>query len=57
MITAVMECARTAAQHNVPVIADGGIRYSGDITKSIAVGANSVMIGNLFAGTDESRAS
>jgi IMP dehydrogenase len=54
MITAVIECARAAARHNVPVIADGGIRFSGDITKSIAVGASSVMIGNLFAGTDES---
>jgi IMP dehydrogenase len=54
MITAVMECSRAAAPHNVPVIADGGIRFSGDITKAIAVGASSVMIGNLFAGTDES---
>src|SRR5687767_13161835 len=54
MITAVMECSRTAAAHNVPVIADGGIRFSGDITKAIAVGASSVMVGNLFAGTDES---
>ena len=54
MITAIMECARTAATHNVPVIADGGIRFSGDITKAIAVGASSAMIGNLFAGTDES---
>src|SRR6266540_3238210 len=54
MITAVMECARAAAQHDVPVIADGGIRFSGDITKAIAVGASTTMIGNLFAGTDES---
>ena len=54
MITAVAQCARTAARRNVPVIADGGIRYSGDITKAIAVGASSVMIGSLFAGTDES---
>ena len=54
MITAIMECSRTAAAHNIPVIADGGIRFSGDITKAIAVGASSVMIGNLFAGTDES---
>jgi IMP dehydrogenase len=54
MITAVMECARAAAPHGVPVIADGGIRFSGDITKAIAVGASSTMIGNLFAGTDES---
>jgi IMP dehydrogenase len=54
MITAVMECARAAAPHDLPIIADGGIRYSGDITKAIAVGASSTMIGNLFAGTDES---
>src|SRR6266481_10141747 len=54
MITAVMDCARAAARHDVPVIADGGIRFSGDVTKAIAVGASSTMIGNLFAGTDES---
>ena len=54
MITAIAECARAAAPHKVPVIADGGIRYSGDITKAMAVGASAVMIGNLFAGTDES---
>ena len=54
MITAIMECARAAAAHDVPVIADGGIRFSGDITKAIAVGASTAMIGNLFAGTDES---
>ena len=54
MITAVAECARAAAPHKVPVIADGGIRYSGDITKALAVGASCVMIGSLFAGTDES---
>src|SRR5689334_7234062 len=54
MITAVADCARAAAPHKVPVIADGGIRYSGDITKAMAVGASSVMIGSLFAGTDES---
>jgi IMP dehydrogenase len=54
MITAIMECARAAAHHKIPVIADGGIRFSGDITKAIAVGASSVMVGNLFAGTDES---
>jgi IMP dehydrogenase len=54
MVTAIAECARAAARRNVPIIADGGIRYSGDITKAIAVGASSVMIGSLFAGTDES---
>ena len=54
MITAVAECARAAAPHNIPIIADGGIRYSGDITKAIAVGASAIMIGSLFAGTDES---
>ena len=54
MITAIMECARAAAAHGIPVIADGGIRFSGDITKAIAVGASTTMIGNLFAGTDES---
>jgi IMP dehydrogenase len=54
MISAVMECARAAAAHDVPIIADGGIRFSGDITKAIAVGASTAMIGNLFAGTDES---
>jgi len=54
MITAVMECARAAAVRDVPVIADGGIRFSGDITKALAVGASTTMIGNLFAGTDES---
>jgi len=54
MITAIMDCARAADTHNVPVIADGGIRFSGDITKALAVGASTTMIGNLFAGTDES---
>jgi IMP dehydrogenase len=54
MITAVVECARAAAAHDIPIIADGGIRFSGDITKAIAVGASTTMIGNLFAGTDES---
>jgi IMP dehydrogenase len=54
MISAIHECAAAAARHEVPVIADGGIRFSGDIVKALAVGASSVMIGNLFAGTDES---
>jgi len=54
MISAVMECARAAAARDIPIIADGGIRFSGDITKAIAVGASTTMIGNLFAGTDES---
>ncbi len=54
MISAVMDCAKAAERHNIPVIADGGIRFSGDIVKALAVGASSTMIGNLFAGTDES---
>ena len=54
MITAIADCARAAARHDVPIIADGGIRFSGDITKALAVGASATMIGNLFAGTDES---
>jgi len=54
MISAIMECARAAASRDIPIIADGGIRFSGDITKAIAVGASTTMIGNLFAGTDES---
>ncbi|WP_027719450.1 IMP dehydrogenase [Desulfovirgula thermocuniculi] len=53
-ITAIYECAQEAAAHNIPIIADGGIRYSGDITKAIAAGADVVMIGSLFAGTEES---
>ena len=54
MVTAIANCARAAEPHDVPVIADGGIRFSGDITKALAVGASTTMIGNLFAGTDES---
>jgi IMP dehydrogenase len=54
MITAISECAQAAASHNVPIIADGGIRYSGDIVKALAVGASCTVMGNLFAGTDES---
>lgn len=52
-ITAVHDCAREADKYDVPVIADGGIRYSGDVTKALAAGAASVMVGSLFAGTEE----
>ena len=52
-ITAIMNVVKAAKKYGVPVIADGGIKYSGDITKAISAGANSVMIGNLFAGADE----
>ena len=54
MISSIMECARAAGARNVPIVGDGGIRYSGDVVKAIAVGASCTMIGNLFAGTDES---
>src|SRR6267154_1574714 len=54
MISAVMDCAKAAERHNIPVIADGGVRFSGDIVKALAVGASTAMMGNLFAGTDES---
>lgn len=53
-ITAIKNCYSVAKKYKVPIIADGGIKYSGDITKAIAAGAHSVMIGSLFAGTDES---
>jgi len=53
-ITAIAECARAAAKANVPIIADGGIKFSGDVSKAIAAGASSVMLGSLFAGTEES---
>jgi len=53
-ITAVTECARAAREAGVPIIADGGIKFSGDITKAIAAGADSVMIGSLLAGVEES---
>jgi IMP dehydrogenase len=53
-VTAVADCAGVAAEHGIPVIADGGIKFSGDLTKAIAAGAHSVMIGSLFAGTEES---
>jgi IMP dehydrogenase len=53
-MTAIMDCAEEARKHDIPIIADGGIKYSGDITKALAGGADSVMIGSLFAGTEES---
>ena len=53
-ITAIFDCAEVAAKHDTPLIADGGIKYSGDVVKAIAAGAQSVMIGSLFAGTAES---
>jgi IMP dehydrogenase len=53
-LTAITECVRVGEQYGVPIIADGGIKYSGDITKALAAGAHSVMIGSLFAGTEES---
>jgi len=53
-LTAIMDCVDAATKYDIPVIADGGIRYSGDIAKSLAAGANIVMLGNLLAGMDES---
>jgi len=53
-MTAISECARATRDAGIPLIADGGIKYSGDITKAIAAGADTVMIGGLLAGTDES---
>ncbi|HJX32240.1 MAG TPA: IMP dehydrogenase [Thermodesulfobacteriota bacterium] len=53
-ISAILECAIKAKKYDIPIIADGGIKYSGDITKALAAGAHSVMIGSIFAGTDES---
>ncbi|MEO0202521.1 MAG: IMP dehydrogenase [candidate division WOR-3 bacterium] len=53
-LSAILECYQVAHKYNIPIIADGGIRYSGDITKALAAGASCVMLGNLLAGTDES---
>ena len=53
-ITAIMDCYETAKKYGIPVIADGGIKYSGDMTKAIAAGANACMMGSIFAGCDES---
>jgi IMP dehydrogenase len=52
-LTAVMDCAKEASKHGVPIISDGGIKYSGDVVKALAAGASCVMIGSLLAGTDE----
>jgi IMP dehydrogenase len=53
-VTAIMLCAQAARKKGIPIVADGGIKYSGDITKAIAAGGSAVMIGSLFAGTEES---
>lgn len=53
-LTAIANCVKVAERHNIPVISDGGIKFSGDITKALAAGAHTVMIGGLFAGTEES---
>ncbi|BBI30694.1 IMP dehydrogenase [Cohnella abietis] len=53
-ITAIYDCATVAREYNIPIIADGGIKYSGEVTKAIAAGASVVMLGSLFAGTEES---
>jgi IMP dehydrogenase len=52
-LTAIMDAVETASRFGIPVVADGGIKYSGDVVKALAAGARSVMIGSLFAGTDE----
>ena len=52
-VTAIADCAKAAAKHDVPIIADGGIKFSGDMVKALAAGANAVMVGSLFAGTEE----
>jgi IMP dehydrogenase len=53
-LTAVLECAAESHKHNIPVIADGGIKYSGDIVKALAAGADVVMLGSMLAGLEES---
>jgi len=53
-MTAIHNCARMADSYDIPIIADGGIKYSGDITKALGIGARTIMVGSLFAGTDES---
>ncbi len=53
-MTAIMDCARAAREADIPLVADGGVKYSGDLTKALAAGAEVVMIGSIFAGTDES---
>jgi IMP dehydrogenase len=53
-VTAIIECAKAGREADVPIVADGGIKYSGDVTKALAAGADTVMIGSLFAGTEES---
>jgi len=53
-LTAVLDAVETASRHGIPVISDGGVKYSGDVVKALAAGARTVMIGSLFAGTDES---
>ena len=53
-ITAIYDCSGVAKQYGIPIIADGGVKYSGDVVKAIAAGADTVMLGNLFAGTEES---
>lgn len=53
-ITAILNCAKAGAERNIPIIGDGGIKYSGDVTKAIAAGADVVMMGSMFAGTEES---
>lgn len=52
-LQAVMDCARASKEMNVPIIADGGIKYSGDVVKALAAGANTVMLGGLFATCEE----